>query len=118
MLGPDLNDKAPSAVNWITYLWVWVMSALGSIVGHVDKVRRETERRKEERRKGGFRYMIIDFVADLVTGFFVGITIFFILDAYHVNSLMSAAIIGMSANMSGKMLDFLRVYVAKKLGAL
>ena len=88
-MGPELNDNSPGTVHWLTYLWVWIMAIIGSVVGQLNEAREDRAPVK-----------IMDFLAHNVTAAFVGTLVFYLFESVHANPFLAAACIGMSGNMS------------------
>lgn len=99
-------DKNPESYAFITYLWVFVLATFGGLVAYLKKL------------KGGKKWSWIDFLIELITSAFVGITTFYLCESLGLSQVFTAAIVGISGHFSSKSITLFSKILDKTLGRL
>ena len=87
-----MPDKDPTTYSWITYAWVFALSAWGGTVNFIRKI-----------RAGDVRpFNIMELVGELITSAFAGVITFWLCAAADMNSLITAALVGISGHMGSR----------------
>jgi hypothetical protein len=82
-------QNSPESYNFITYLWVLLLSILGGTAHNLSKVRNGTIT----------RFSIQEWVGDIVISAFVGVVTFYLCEYYMLNHTLTAAFVGISSHM-------------------
>jgi len=86
--------KDPTTYGLLTYLWVGGLSAWGGLISFLRK-----------RRDGYARpWNFVELVGELATSAFAGIITFWLCEAAHIDSLVTAAIVAISRHMGSRAL--------------
>lgn len=78
--------------TWLTYLWVFGISAWGGIVSYIGKVK----------RKITTRFSFTELVGEIVTSGFVGIITFWLCEWSDLHELVTAAFVAISGHMGAR----------------
>lgn len=90
-------DKDPLSYEWLTYLWVLVVSLWGGVSNYVKRMTgNET-----------VAFSLAELVGDITISGFVGLITFFLCESAQIDRMLSAAIIGISAHMGSRSLFML-----------
>lgn len=87
-----MPEKDPANYSMLTYLWVMLIASWGGAVSFYRKTRAGHAR----------PFNIIEFVGEIATSAFVGVLTFWMCEAASINSLISAALIGISGHMGSR----------------
>lgn len=89
-----MPEKSPESYHWLTYAWVFGLSALGGAVSFIRKVR--------EGRARAFN--ITEFVGELFTSAFAGVLTFYLCEWSNFAPLATAAFVGIAGHMGSRAL--------------
>lgn len=84
-----MPEKDPSTYTWLTYMWVFLLSAWGGLVSFIKKVRTGETRASN----------LMEFIGELVTSAFAGVITFFLCEASGITPLMTAVLVAISGHM-------------------
>ena len=85
-------DNFAEKYEWITYAWVILISFWGGVARYMERVSLMPD----------LKISITGLIGDVVISGFVGLVTFFICEAWKVDRMMSAALIGISAHMGSR----------------
>ncbi len=110
---PDITEVAAQAANqnithfpWITWVWVVILSSWGGVAGYIKKVR--TGRTP--------RFSLMELVGEIVTSSFAGVITFLLARAYHMDELLTAALVGLSGHMGSRVVYLIEGFLQKRFG--
>jgi hypothetical protein len=87
-----MPEKDPTSYSYITYLWVFILSAWGGIVSFNAK-----------RKQGLVRsFNIMELLGEISTSAFAGIITFYLCEWSDLDKLLSAALVAISGHMGSK----------------
>jgi hypothetical protein len=101
-------DKDPLNYSLLTYVWVTALSAWGGIVNWIRK------RKSGETRPFNFT----ELVGEIFTSAFAGVMTFYLAEAAGLDTLITAALVGVSGHMGSRGIFLLEKAIAKKIGHL
>ena len=81
--------NSPESYNFVTYLWVLLLSVFGGTAHNLSKIRNGTIA----------RFSISEWVGDIVISAFVGVITFYLCEYYTLNNTLTAAFVGVSSHM-------------------
>jgi len=97
--------KGVLEVEWITYLWVSILSLWGGCANYVQKL-----------RSGTSRFNLMEIFGELIVSGFAGVLTFFVCAATHTPEVVTAVCVGISGHMGARIITTFEVFVSKKLG--
>lgn len=101
-----MPDKDPTTYSVLTYLWVLALSTWGGVVHYLKKVR----------EGGASRFNITEFIGDIVTSAFAGVITFYLCQAGGMDSLYTAALVGVSGHMGSRAIFVFEKWLKTKFG--
>lgn len=87
-------DKDPLSYEWLTYLWVIVLSLWGGIANYFRNITSGNP----------VRFSLAELIGDVVISGFVGLLTFFFCEAAQVKPMWAAGVIGITAHMGSRAL--------------
>ena len=99
-----MPHRDPESYNFITYLWVLAMAALGGISNNIKKIRSGELK----------RFSFSELLGDLVISGFIGIVTFFLCEYENLEQILTAAIVGMSAHQGTRGIYFIEKLLASR----
>jgi hypothetical protein len=99
-----MEEHDPSNFNWITYAWVFGLSAMGGVVAFMQKL-----------KDGHARvFNLVEFVGEIVTSAFTGVITFYLCESAHLDRILTAALVGVAGHMGSRALYFIEHALAKR----
>jgi len=96
-----MPEKSPENYTWMTYAWVFGLSALGGVVSFIRKF-----------KEGHVRaFNFVEFVGELVTSAFAGVITFWLCEWAKIPPLMTAALVGIAGHMGSRAIFLLEKWV-------
>jgi len=100
-----MMDKDPASFSWITYLWVFGLSALGGFVSFSRKI-----------KNGHVRaWNFVEFIGEIATSAFAGILTFWLCNWAGFAPLLTAACVGIAGHAGSRALFMLEKWAESKL---
>lgn len=99
-----MPEKSPEAYAAATYMWVFALASLGGLVAYLKKL------------KTGKKWKITDFLIEIITSAFVGITTFYLCEAAGLSQVFTAALVGISGHYSSRAITLFGALMDKSLG--
>lgn len=100
----------PSAVGWLTYLWVGAISVLGGITSWIRKVRKGLVA----------RWSLFELVGECTVAYFVGMLTYWATRAADMDPFYAAGLVGVASHMGSRSLYLFEQigtrYILKRLG--
>lgn len=97
--------KDPNNYNFITYLWMVLIASWGGVVNYISRIKSKTVA----------HFSFIELLGELVISGFTGILTFWICEALGVDSLITAACVGIAGHAGGRTVYFLEQVFVKRL---
>ena len=91
--------------EFVTYLWVALLSFWGGIANYVSKV-----------KSGTSRFNIMEIVGEIIVSGFAGIMTFYLCAASGTPELITAFAVGLSGHMGARVITQFEIFVSHKLG--
>lgn len=101
-----MDGRDPTTYSLLTYLWVFVLSVFGGFVHYLKKVRENATP----------RFNLSELLGDLITSAFAGVVTFYLCEAAGINSMATAALVGISGHMGSRALFMFETWMKKKFG--
>lgn len=101
---PVSLDKDPLAFGLLTYAWVLVLSVWGGAVAYLGRLRDRS-----------LSFRVMEFIGEIFTSGFAGILTFWLAEAAGINSLVTAALVGVSGHMGSRAIHALEDYYQNRL---
>jgi len=99
-------DKNPETIGWVSYLWVFALATFGGFVAYLKKI------------KNGKKWNWVDFLIEIVTAAFAGLTTFFLCQWVGMDQMGTAALTGISGHFSSKAITLFGNILDKFLGRM
>lgn len=99
-----MPEKDPSTYSMLTYAWVIALAIWGGAVSYLRKVRNGVIH----------RFMMMEFVGEIVTSGFVGVLTFWLCEAANISGLITAAMIGISGHMGSRAIFMIENWAQRK----
>lgn len=87
-----MPEKDPLSYSLLTYAWVLALAMWGGVVNFIRRVREGS----------AHRFSFSELFGELATSGFIGIITFWMCEWSQINSLLSAALIGISGHMGSR----------------
>lgn len=87
-----MPEKDPTSYTILTYAWVMFLSAWGGLVNFIGRVKTGEAR----------AFNFIELIGELFTSAFAGVLTFWMCEAAGINSLITAAMVGISGHMGSR----------------
>ncbi len=101
-----MPEKDPATYSMITYAWVIALAVWGGAVSYLRKVRDGIIH----------RFMVMEFVGEIVTSGFVGILTFWLCEAANIDALITAAFVGISGHMGSRAIFMIENWAKRRYG--
>ena len=99
-----MPEKDPTNLGVLTYVWVFVLSALGGFVAFLQKL-----------RDGNVRvFNLVEFIGELCTSAFTGVLTYYLCEAAHFQPLLTAACVGNAGHMGSRALYLIEKLLSDK----
>jgi hypothetical protein len=99
-----MPEKDPSNISLITYVWVFVLAIWGGVVHNIRKVREGVTK----------RFSITELLGDIMTSGFAGTITFYMCEAAGINSMLTAAMVGISGHMGARAIFLLEEWLRER----
>lgn len=100
--------KSPDTYNWLTYMWVCVVSGWGGLVRFLNSMRDSKETARQA---------ILTLVTGLVTSTFVGVLTFWLCEMANFQPLSTAVCVAVTGHMGAEALRLIQGGVISRLKA-
>lgn len=87
-----MPEKDPANYPLFTYLWVVAIASWGGVVSFYRKMKAGRTR----------PFNVVEFIGEITTSAFVGVLTFWMCESAGINTLISAALIGISGHMGSR----------------
>jgi len=102
-----MPEKDPLTYSLITYLWVLSLASWGGIVSF-----------NNNRKNGVTRpFNFVELIGEISTSAFVGVLTFWLCESAGINSLVSAALVGISGHAGSRVLRQLEKWAERKMAS-
>jgi VanZ family protein len=101
-----MPEKGPETYAFITYVWVFILAMFGGAVSYLRKL------------KNGRKWKITDFLIEILTAAFTGITMFFLCQSLGLSQVFTAALVGISGHFSSRAITLFGAIMDKVLKKL
>ena len=100
-----MPHKDPTNYPYITYFWVFFLSAWGGIINFKNKM------------KQGIlvRFSLAELIGDIATSAFAGVITFYLCESANVAPVLTAAMVGISGHMGARLLFTMEKIIQKRL---
>lgn len=95
-----MPEKSPENFTWLTYAWVFGLSALGGAVSFIQKVKNGHAR----------AWNFAEFAGEISTSAFAGVMTFYLCEWSGFAPLASAAFVGIAGHMGSKAMAHLESF--------
>lgn len=100
-----MPEKDPTSYSYLTYLWVFGLSAWGGLVSFNTK-----------RRNGLVRpFNIMELLGEIAASAFAGIITFYICESAQISPLLEASFVGIAGHMGSRIIYQFERWAEKKL---
>lgn len=99
-----MPEKNPENYAILTYVWVFALATFGGVVSYLKKLR------------NGKKLSIAEFLIDVITAAFVGITIFFLCESVGLSQVFTAALVSIGGRYSDRAIKLFGKILDKVLG--
>lgn len=93
----NMPEKDPTHYSWLTYLWVFGLSAWGGAVSFFRKVKMGQTH----------KFNLIELIGELFTSAFAGVITFYLCESSGFSPLWTAVMVGVSGHMGTRAIYFL-----------
>lgn len=100
-----MPEKNPETYAFLTYLWVFILATFGGVVSYLNKL------------KNGKKWNAVDFMIDVTTAVFVGVTIFFLCEYAGFSQVFTAALVSIGGRYSDRAVKLFGKILDRALGA-
>ncbi|MEH6825643.1 MAG: phage holin family protein [Motiliproteus sp.] len=100
-------EKQFTDYGWITYLWVFAISAWGGLTSYIQKVK--TGRVD--------KFFIMELIGEMCVSAFVGVVTFWLCELSEFPSLLTVALVAMSGHMGVRAIALIEDLIKVRLGA-
>ncbi|MGV8899997.1 MAG: phage holin family protein [Burkholderiaceae bacterium] len=99
-----MPEKSPETYSYLTYLWVFGLSALGGAVSFIRKVREGNAR----------AWNFVEFIGEIMTSVFAGVLTFYLCEWSGFSQLATAAFTGIGGHMGSRAIFILEKFFESK----
>jgi hypothetical protein len=97
------ND--PTNYGWLTYAWIFLLSAWGGSINYRQKVKQGLIN----------RFSVVEFIGDLSTSFFSGVVTFFFCEAANFDPILTAGFVGIAGHMGSRLIFVFEQFLQTKI---
>ena len=99
------HGGGPLDYEWVTYIWVTVLSFWGGLASYIRKV-----------REGASRFNLMEIFGELVVSGFSGVMTFYVCEATGSPEVLTAVAVGISGHMGARIITMIENWVTNKIG--
>ena len=101
-----MPNKSPENYDWVTYLWILIISLWGGTAHTIRKLRSGVIK----------HFSISEWIGDMVIAGFLGVMTFYICEYANIETPINAVLIGIASHQGTKGIIAMEKYISKKLG--
>jgi hypothetical protein len=98
------SENDPTTFPIITYVWVFGLSIMGGFAAFMRKLKAGDAR----------MFNFVEFIGEVVTSAFAGLITFYLCEAAKLDSMLSAALVGIAGHMGSRAVFLLEKFLSDK----